>query len=395
MNTTTRPTRAPAPDQQRANTLPAEVDRMADATRAMIEQRTAAPVTRQTVMAPAAPPTKAYPPKIAKAILTVTRALNPVAKAGWNDFHKYAYRKFEDVFEELVPALNDAGLIIQQNEINLGNLQDQMISITYDFTIINEDGDVWPDRPQITAICKAVDTKGVRDDKAASKCNTQAQKYFYTSFFKIRTVETSEADADSGPRPQQKRRAVPSPDGKVAPHSIAIIQDEAPEDWAKRFKTFLAKAATVEEVDAWYAENKRVFERLEKKEEYKPVLDGLIDAMDARVLVIGAPAQQETKPQEQQKVAAKADSGFPGDTPLANRAQPDIDIPINLDRQLTEQEKDWLLQITEAYEQCNDVSELAAEQESIMLPSKDSVSDHAWHRANKLTFEHTKRVRHG
>ena len=364
---------------------------MADATRAMIEQRTAAPVTRQAVVtAKPMPETKPYPPKIAKAILQVMRNINPVAKAGYNDFHKYAYRRFEDVFEELVPALNEAGLIIQQSEINLGNLQDQMISITYDFTIINEDGDVWPDRPQITAICKAVDNKGVRDDKAASKCNTQWQKYFYTSFFKIRTSDVSEADADAAPK-QQKRRAVPSPDGKVGPHSIAIIPKEAPEDWAGRFKKFVAKAATVEEVDAWYAENAAVFKRLEEKEEYKPVLDDLIDAMDARTLVIGAPADQSAQKQApRQEPAKQDDGGFPGDTPM--RTAPDTDIPLQLDRRLTEQERDWLTQLDEAYQQRNNAAELAAEQESIMLPAQETVSKIAWDHAKSLTSVHLNRV---
>lgn len=394
MNTTTRPTRVPAPDQHRTNNLPAQVGEQMRNMQNQGPPVDSMPARQNIIMAPAAPPTKAYPPKIAKAILTVTRALNPVAKAGWNDFHKYAYRKFEDVFEELVPALNEAGLIIQQNEINLGNLQEQMISITYDFTIINEDGDVWPDRPQITAICKAIDTKGVRDDKAASKCNTQAQKYFYTSFFKIRTVDTSEADHDSGPRPQQKRRAVPSPDGKVAPHAIPIIKGEPPEDWAGRFKKFLGKAATAEEVDAWYNENLPVFKRLEEKEEYKAIYDGLIDAMDARVLVIGAPAQQqETKPQEQQKTAQVADGGFPGDTPIRRTAPaPDTDIPLNLDRRLTDQERDWLQSLDEAYQQCGNAGELAAEQESIMLPAQDTVSVIAWDHAKSLTTSHLNRV---
>jgi len=399
VNATTRPTRAPAPN------MTAEGNRQLQTLTPEQAQRNQLPhhgvgQTQHIVTAPAAPASKPYPPKIAKAILQVTRNINPVAKAGYNDFHKYAYRKFEDVFAELVPALNDAGLIIQQSEINLGNLQDQMISITYDFTIINEDGDVWPDRPQITAICKAVDNKGVRDDKAASKCNTQAQKYFYTSFFKIRTADVSEADADAAPK-QQKRRAVPSPDGKVGPHTIAIVNGEAPKDWAVRFKKFVAKAATVEEVDAWYNENLAVFKRLEEKEDYKPVLDELIDAMDARALVIGAPKQtrQEiishpdngvSEDADRAKQAREGNGGFPGDTPM--RTAPDTDIPLQLDRRLTEQERDWLTQLDEAYQQCNNAAELAAEQESIMLPAQETVSKIAWDHAKSLTTLHLNRV---
>jgi len=364
---------------------------MADAQRAMIEQRTAAPVTRQTVTAPAAPPTKAYPPKIAKAILAISRKIQPVEKAGINDFHRYAYPKWEDIRDELWPLVNENGLIIIQNEKAHEGLTSDMVAFTYDFTILNEDGDVWPDKPEVTAICKIRDAKGTLDDKAASKCRTQAEKNAMVQIFKIRTEDVYEVDNEGKVNKNSpRRRQVPSPDGKVAPHSIAIVSGEAPEAWATRFKTFLAKAATTEEVDAWYNANLPVFKRLEEKEEYKAVYDGLVDAMDARANAISAPAQsQQAKPQVEQKAAAGADD-FPGDKPM--RTAPDIDIPIDLDRMLTEQEKDWMLQISEAYQQCSNAAELAAEQASIMFPSKDTVSDHAWSRAKALTKQHLERV---
>lgn len=334
-----------------------------------------------------------YPPKLAKAILAVTREINPVKKEGWNDFHKYAYRKFEDVFEELVPLINHHGLLIMQDETSHGGFAGDLIEISYEFTILDaETGEVWPKVPKITAICKVRDGKGVLDDKAASKCCTQAQKYFYTSFFKIRSVDTSEADADSGSK-RPARAVVPSPDGIVKPHMIEIINGEDPSEWAKRFGAKMTKSSkTPEDVDAWFAANAAAFKKLESKEEFKPVYDWLITAMDTHVLALTG-AKPAEKP-------AEPESDFPGDKKPVQaretvRQQPTADIPIHLDRQLTAAEQDWLVSLGEAYDGCTTAEELASEQDSLMMPSQDNVSQHAWTRAMGLTKQHLDRVNNG
>lgn len=369
---------------------------MADAQRALIEQRS--PVTaqangnlpqRQTVIAPAQKAAPAYPPKLAKAILGVTRGINPVAKQGWNEFHKYAYRKFEDVFEELVPLINQHGIIIEQTEIGRTGFEKDLIAITYSFTLISEDGDVWPTQPELTAICKIRDAKGIIDDKAASKCNTQAQKYFYTSFFKIRTVDTSDADHDAGGAP--KRRAVPSPDGKTPPHMISIVDGEAPAAWGRRFCEHIAKATSKNEIDDWYSENSKIFEKLKQHDE--AVYNSILDYMDAREGKLAAPAEQKADPISSGKQEETGD--FPGDKPMKATAVVDASIPLKLDRQLTEPEQEWLLACDESFAQCTDTDSLMAEQESVMMPSKDAVSDHAWARAVAITKAHLERIQGG
>lgn len=374
MNTTTRPTRmAPPPGVASQQQLPQTTEQQRPAT---------------MVMAPSAPAQKAYPPKIAKAILYVTRNINPVAKAGFNDFHKYAYRKFEDVFEELVPLINDAGLIIQQSEITHGAVLEGMIAITYQFTMINEDGDVWPDRPEITAICKVKDHKGMLDDKAASKCNTQAQKYFYTSFFKIRSVDTTEADADA-PTARPARRTAPNPQGEFQPYEIVIKEGETAQQWGERFKGMLKHAKIPDDVDAWWAANQRIFARLNSQEGYKPLVDDLTDAMDRRVIEL-SPQQEVAQPVEQKQ------GGFPGDKPMTAATMPDI--PQNLRRapppppELTQQEQDWLNELEAEYKQCSKPDELAESQNGLMLPWQGHVSKNAWELALAKTKDHLERV---
>jgi hypothetical protein len=89
----------------------------------------------------------------------------------------------------------------------------------------------------------------------------------------------------------------------------------------------------------------------------------------------------------------KADDGFPGDKPMkAAPVEIDANLPLRLDRNLTDPERDWLLQCDEAFKECTDVNSLRSEQESIMLPSKDSVSEHAWARAVAIVKQHVDRI---
>lgn len=363
---------------------------------ALIEQPAQRAAAAPVVMAPAAPPAKAYPPKMAAAILRVTREINPVQKAGWNEFHKYAYRKFEDVFEELVPLINQHGLIIEQTEIRHATVLEGMVAITYQFTIINEDGDVWPTHPEFTQLSKVKDAKGILDDKAASKCCTQAQKYFYTSFFKIRSVDVSEADADAGGE-RPARRTAPSPDGVFKPHEVAIQKDETAEAWADRFKAMLKHAKTPEDVDAWYAANQRIFARLESNPGYAPLYQALIDAMDRRALEV-APKQEQQ--QEQQTPSQAQDDGFPGDKPMTAAAtMPDI--PQNLRRApappgaqqaIPAEHQKWLDDLEAEYQACGSVDELSSAQDSVMIPWKDHVGQEAWKQAMAITAKHLERL---
>lgn len=265
-------------------------------------------------------PVKAYPPKIAKAILAITRELAPVKKAGANDFHKYQYPKWEDVLDQLGPKIAEHGLIIQASEISHGGFQDgRMVEISYEFTIINEDGDFWPDRPVITQMCKVIDNKGIVDDKAASKVMTQAQKYFYMQLFKIRTREMEADDLDYDPAKHKlvKKRAVPTTSGKVAPHLLAIGENEGAKGWVGRFMAVYSKAETEAECAAWDQANDEILNRLADKA--PDIYNELIDAMNVKLATF-KPAQVEKK-EEPEPEQAKTERRMPP-RPSASSAEP-------------------------------------------------------------------------
>lgn len=377
-----RPTRAPAPP-----TAQATLDR------ANLQVAEVAPNNKQvTVTAPAAPPAPAYPPKIAKAILAITREIMPVEKAGWNEFHKYHYHKWEDVLEALSPLLAKHGLIIQQGETSHGGFEKDLIEISYEFTIINEDGDVWPNNIPITAICKVRDQKGVIDDKAASKCHTQAAKYMLCSLFKIRLQDLADADSVPNGGQQQRpsgRRPVPSPTGKLPPHLLPVVQGELPEAWATRFKGFVDKAEAPAEIDKWYEVNNAVFEKL-KAGNFMDVYNGLLDHMDARAAKLAKPDPISS--------GQKPVDAFPGDQKLpavTNGHTGSADIPIALDRKLSEGDRDWLMAIEEALKGCSTLEELGSEQDTVMMPAQDRVDPYAWNRACDIVDKHIERINEG
>ena len=150
-----------------------------------------------------------YPPKIAKAILAVTRDIGRITKNGENEFQHYKYPKWDDIVERLSPLLTEHGLITVQTEktrhLIEQNDKGSMLSIVYGFSFANEDGDAWPEI-EWTALARLRDQKGISDDKAAAKCHTQAEKYFCIKQFKIRTAEAIDSDADG---PQHRTSTLP------------------------------------------------------------------------------------------------------------------------------------------------------------------------------------------
>lgn len=375
MNTTSRPTRqAPLNGLTQQNAIvPAD-------------QQQGLGQARNAITAPSATVMKAYPPKIAKAILRIARQIQPVEKAGINDFHSYAYPKWEDIRDALWPMVNETGLIIIQDEITKEGLTTDMIALTYEFTIINEDGDVWPDKPKVTAICKIRDAKGVLDDKAASKCRTQAEKNACVQIFKIRTEDVYEVDNEGKVRRNSPRRAAPNPEGQFQPHELPILKDEPAENWAKRFKEKLVHAKSAEDVDEWYSANARIFNRLESVEAYKAIHEGLVDAMDERVLAVtgGQPA-----------IEKKPDSGFPGDKQLKPADAGDIPPALRRTAPPPDQPKvdrAWLDKLEAEFAACETPDDLVSVQDSVMMPAQDTTNDATWAEAVAITKKHFQRV---
>ena len=369
-------TRVPSP-----NTQPAEPMKSAGE----LEMATPMPKAQRTIEL-YQPQVKAYPPKIAKALIGITKAIQPVHKAGFNTFHKYNYAKWEDILEQLGPMIADHGLIITQSEIAHGGFERDLIEISYEFTVINEDGDVWPDKPQITAICKVRDAKGVIDDKAASKCHTQAQRYMMVQLFKIRTADMVDPDAAEDPQP--RKRPVPSPSGKLAPHTIRGVEGETAQTWTKKFLAIIVKAESQAELDQWDEMNSKFIDLVQERD--ADSYNSIVDAMNAKAATF--------QPKPDPISSGKPASDFPADKPMKPTAQVETkadQIPVALDRKLTDNNKDWLMSLHEAFQQCGSVEEIASEQDSLMSPAQATVSPHAWQRASDLLDQHIERVQKG
>lgn len=401
-----RPSRAPAPPPEDAQYE--EVDRMADATRAMIEQRTnhAPPAVRQQTTEPVhevVPEAEPQPPlpktecnQLIGAIAAVMAEIQPVSKGGWNKFQSYAFARIQDLLTAITPLMGKHGIVVFQHEEGREMFDSgKAIAVRYRFTIVHKSGEVWFERPLQTGLSSCRNTKDGFDDKSLNKCHTAARKYFLMSLFQIPTEDMEEGDNDNGraqgeggnrPRPQgQGRRPVPAPDGKLPPHLLPVVAGEPPQAWAKRFKDFIAKAATEDEVNKWYDLNAVVFGKI-KASDVPEVHDELCDAMDARsAQLAGGKSEGTAKP-----ATTATAGGFPGDTKMI--AKDDGNIPWQLDRKLSDNDREWLTSLKEAFEQCRNVEEIAAEQDSIMMPSQGAVSAYVWKLAVDLVAQHIERV---
>jgi len=397
-----RPTRAPAPPAETTQADPRDRDH--EITVESIRTNDLPAVHQQQASAPAQPraerervslPTTGFA-ALADAIAGVMAEIKPVAKEGWNDFHKYNYARMQDLMGELTPLMGKHGVVVFQNEMDRDMFDEgRAMAVRYEFTIVHKSGEIWPERPIITGVSMCRTSNGKYDDKAFNKCHTSARKYFLLSLFQIPTDDAEDADNGGAgeqqqrPRPQGQRRPVPAPNGKLPPHSIAIIDGEAPEAWATRFNGFVAKAESAAEVDSWYGLNSGAFDKL--KGRFPVVYDTLLDAMDARIAALS------DKPADKISSGPAAGSDFPGYTKLVTKetAKDDGEIPWALDRKLSDADKDWLMSLKEAFEQCGKVEEIAAEQESIMAPARETVSPYVWKKAADLLDAHIERVNRG
>lgn len=348
--------------------------------------------------------TKLYSPAIAKALLAITRELQPVAKAGVNSFHKYAYPKWEDVLEELGPKLAQHGLIIMQSEVAHGGFATDLIEVTYEFTIIHENGDIWPDRPQWTAICKVRDSKGVLDDKAASKCHTQAEKYALMKLFKIRTrdMDADDHDNDTPRQSGSGKRLVPSSTGKLPPHEIKTVEGDTTSTWASRFIEKIKGAESDDEIGQWDVANGHHLDRLQQKaiDTYNKV----VLAMDERRAELISPKgafekEEQTKSPKAKRVRpsrAKPKDQEPASEqqPAEEQSQPEPEQKVEEKPKivLTDDERDWLHGLGGAFSGCEDSESLDAEGERLMDPWQGKVSDDAWQAAVDLYQEHVERI---
>jgi hypothetical protein len=346
-------------------------------TEQVVEQVAAAAPSQPIVLRqPEPPPAKAYPPKIAKAIIAITRALAPVKKAGVNDFHKYQYPKWESVLDELSPKIVEHGLIIQMDEISHAGFQEgKMIEATYEFTIINDDGDFWPDKPRITQMCKVVDNKGQIDDKAASKVHTQAQKYFLMQLFKVRVrdMEQDDLDYDPGKHRLARKRPVPTASGKIGPHLLNTKEGDTAKSWSARFIEHFNKAESEAECDQWDKLNDTLLTALADRA--PDTFNALVDAMTSKLASFKKPAAEPAKPVE------KRDPISSGPFPKK---------PTRAD--LSESDRDWIEGLDGAFSGCEDTESLGLAQDRYMTPHKQTVAPVAWELATDILEKHLARI---
>lgn len=156
------------------------------------------------------------------AITDITSKIGSVKKSGRNDFHHYDYATAADLLHKLQPMLAEAGLVIitTQKELRFLDQQQSLLAIDYEFSLHHKSGAVHPERPVVTGMASARNSKGTFDDKAANKCLTAATKYFLLNLFKIPTGDYDDADAD-GDAPAPK---VNGNGGRVTEQQLATLR---------------------------------------------------------------------------------------------------------------------------------------------------------------------------
>jgi hypothetical protein len=133
--------------------------------------------------------------EINKAISAIKLAVGSVEKRGRNDFHRYDYATAADIFHALQHLMGDAGLTVIAGEVDSNFIGDgSILAIRYAFTLHHNNGSTHTERPIITGMSAAKNSKGGYDDKAANKCLTAATKYFLLNLFKIPTGDYDDSD---------------------------------------------------------------------------------------------------------------------------------------------------------------------------------------------------------
>lgn len=403
MNMSVRPSRVPSPTPQHVVTQVAEeasfdeVERPNNLPARAVERPAAAPIADRQESTQAALPVTTVG-SLAGAIAAVMAEITPVEKGGWNKFQSYSYARIQDLMGTLTPLMGKHGIVVFQNEEGREMFDEgKAIAVRYRFTIVHKSGEIWPERILQTGLSSCRNTKDGFDDKSLNKCHTAARKYFLLSLFQIPTEDAEDGDeagserGNGGGQPRPAgRRPVPSPNGKLAPHLLAVIDGEEPAAWSARFGAFIAKAESEAEVDKWYEVNIAVFEKLQRGG-FIQAYDATLDLMDARVAQLKGAAKPDPIS------SGKPANDFPGDTKPTRRAAAQQEttagqIPIALDRKLTDRDRDWLTSLHEAFQQCNTVEEIGSEQDSMMMPHQATVTPYVWQRACDLADQHVERV---
>jgi ERF superfamily len=321
---------------------------------AMREQKTASTIRDNSHSPPVARLQQAAPiipfqgvGNLAKAIASVMANIGTIEKGGYNSYHRYKYARMEDLLVALTPLMGKAGLAIFQNEIEIKTIETR-VAVTYEFSIIHESGEMWPERPRFTGMSMARDSKGNWDDKAINKCHTAARKYFLLSLFQVPSGDFDDADPDP-PQTQgstqgdanqrQEKSPVPGPKDATPerdarnqatqqaaqtsqkalddgiPHKIILGQGAGADQWASAFIKAIGKCTSQDEIKRWDAANDQALQAM--SQHFSEVYDAISAAVERRISDLEAPS---SSPSSVSKPGLGNGSGMPDPKPDAQEA---------------------------------------------------------------------------
>lgn len=191
------------------------------------------------------------------AITKIMGEVGAVEKKGRNEFHKYEYAKAADIAHALQKRMAEAGLIIIPHQRKMELLCDgQLCAIEFEFWLKHVSGDQLEEHPVFTGMCRARDSKGGFDDKAANKCLTAASKYFVLHLFRIPTGDYPDADADAPPSGNGQRTPAPPAQSAIKP------QEQTPEELEAYMVKQIEAQPDLSTLDGWAKRYGPAFKRL-------------------------------------------------------------------------------------------------------------------------------------
>lgn len=272
---------------------------------------------------------KHYPPKLAASLLAVQRAIGKIENDKQNAQFGFGYQSIGNVIEHLNPLLNEHGIGIIQSELGVAPAADNenMLAVTYEFTIFNEAGDVWPDRPHRTGLASIWSRppkgtqEGAVDPLAINKAESQAYKFFVKRMFAVRAGDAlPDNDGDTAEIPaawrteiaehpeQRTRQSTRGRKPKMGEPRLILVRNaeklsivEAGKLWLRYFQAAINQSETGNEVARWCELNNDMLEKLGKVTHTNGAAVGLNWLQDARTCVaqkMKELIESETKPAE-------------------------------------------------------------------------------------------------
>ena len=271
---------------------------------------------------------KYYPPKLAASLLAIQKTIGKIENDRQNTQFGFGYQSIGNVIEHLNPLLNDHGIGIIQSELGVAAAADNenMLAVTYEFTIFNEVGDVWPDRPRRTGLASIWSRapkgtqEGAVDPLAINKAESQAYKFFVKRMFAVRAGDAlPDNDGDTGEVPPAKRTeaVLPEQSGRTSTRGrkpkmgeprLILVKDagklsnvEAGKLWLSYFQSAINQSETREEAAKWCELNNDMLLRLGAVVDAKGTKVGETWLQDARTCVaqrMKELIEAETKPVE-------------------------------------------------------------------------------------------------